>query len=142
MRITELQLKNFRNLRALSFVPDPGVNVIYGDNAQGKTNLLEAIWLLSGARSGRSWARRSARPLRGEEARPHRKTARDLCSRSKARRSAKRLRSGRARLRRGFGRCFQFEKRMGHLAVAVRLIPEDVGEHQNLRFQHTPNAVV
>lgn len=33
--------------------PDQGVNVIYGDNAQGKTNLLEIIWLFTGNRSFR-----------------------------------------------------------------------------------------
>ncbi len=34
-------------------IPDPGVNVIYGNNAQGKTNLLEIIWLFTGNKSFR-----------------------------------------------------------------------------------------
>ena len=37
----------------MSVFPCETVNIIYGDNAQGKTNLLEAIWLLSGAKSFR-----------------------------------------------------------------------------------------
>lgn len=53
MKITHLKLNNFRNIEALEISPCPGVNIIYGDNAQGKTNLLEAIWLFTGAKSFR-----------------------------------------------------------------------------------------
>lgn len=53
MNITSIALSRFRNLRELSMEPDPSVNVIYGDNGQGKTNLIESVWLLSGARSFR-----------------------------------------------------------------------------------------
>ena len=35
------------------FSPQEGVNVIYGKNAQGKTNLLEAMWIFTGGRSFR-----------------------------------------------------------------------------------------
>ena len=35
------------------FSPGPGVNVICGSNAQGKTNLLEGLWLFTGGRSFR-----------------------------------------------------------------------------------------
>ncbi len=54
MRINELTLVNFRNYaeQSLSFAPD--VNVIVGENAQGKTNLLEAVVYLSCARSNRA----------------------------------------------------------------------------------------
>ena len=44
---------NFRNLCDLSFIPDEGVNIISGDNGQGKTNLLEAIYMLTGSKSFR-----------------------------------------------------------------------------------------
>lgn len=44
MWIRSLQVRNFRNLTAEEFYPDPGLNVIVGPNAQGKTNLLEAIF--------------------------------------------------------------------------------------------------
>ena len=54
MRIDSLTLQNFRNyaLQELSFSPD--VNVICGENAQGKTNLIEAIYLTAFARSFRT----------------------------------------------------------------------------------------
>ena len=45
--------EGFRNLHSLDFAPDSGVNIICGDNAQGKTNLLEALWLFCGVRSFR-----------------------------------------------------------------------------------------
>ena len=48
MRLTRLKTENFRNLAAVDVTPAPGVNVIYGENAQGKTNLIEAIYLLTG----------------------------------------------------------------------------------------------
>lgn len=54
MKIESLTLTNFRNIQSMRFVPRPGVNIICGDNAQGKTNLLEAVWLFLGARSFRS----------------------------------------------------------------------------------------
>lgn len=53
MKITNLKLEDFRNMQSLDFSPCGGVNIIYGDNAQGKTNLLEAVWLFTGARSFR-----------------------------------------------------------------------------------------
>ena len=52
MRLTDLQLHNFRNYEELNLSFEPGVNLIVGNNAQGKTNLLEAIVYLG---SGRSW---------------------------------------------------------------------------------------
>ena len=53
MKISRLHLEQFRNIESLSVFPCETVNIIYGDNAQGKTNLLEAIWLLSAAKSFR-----------------------------------------------------------------------------------------
>ena len=41
MRITEIQLKDFRNYTSLSLLPGEGINLLMGQNAQGKTNLLE-----------------------------------------------------------------------------------------------------
>ena len=43
MNLNELKLRSFRNYREIAARFDPGVNLIVGDNAQGKTNLLEAI---------------------------------------------------------------------------------------------------
>lgn len=53
MRITEFRTSFFRNLKEAEFCPHENVNVIYGDNAQGKTNLLEGIWLFTGGKSFR-----------------------------------------------------------------------------------------
>lgn len=47
MRVQRLALQNFRNYERLEASFDPGVNLIVGDNAQGKTNLLEALVYLS-----------------------------------------------------------------------------------------------
>lgn len=46
--------KNFRNLEEVSFAPHPEMNVIYGENGQGKTNIIESIWLLTGFYSFRA----------------------------------------------------------------------------------------
>ena len=43
MNLNELKLRSFRNYQEIAAQFDPGVNLIVGDNAQGKTNLLEAI---------------------------------------------------------------------------------------------------
>ena len=53
MNIHQLSWKNFRNLYAGKIEPCGGVNVVFGKNAQGKTNLLEAMWLFTGERSFR-----------------------------------------------------------------------------------------
>ena len=54
MKVKKLSLKNFRNISSLTIEPCEGMNVICGENAQGKTNLLEAIWLFTGAKSFRT----------------------------------------------------------------------------------------
>lgn len=51
MRITHLSLTNFRNYGRLELALPPGPTLLHGDNAQGKTNLLEAIYYLATARS-------------------------------------------------------------------------------------------
>ena len=66
--ITDLRLQHFRSFRDISFEFSPGVNVIVGPNASGKTNLLEAVLVLARGASyrakdnelvqfGRPWAR-------------------------------------------------------------------------------------
>ena len=54
MELLELKLNNFRNYQDLAVTFSPGVNVFLGPNAQGKTNLLEAIYVLALARSHRT----------------------------------------------------------------------------------------
>lgn len=53
MKVNTLEYVNYRNLSDNRITPSEKVNVIYGNNAQGKTNLLEAIWLFSGGHSFR-----------------------------------------------------------------------------------------
>ena len=45
MIIKSLELKNFRNYQALGIAFDAGTNILYGDNAQGKTNVLESLYV-------------------------------------------------------------------------------------------------
>lgn len=54
MKIQRLVLKNFRNYELSEFAFSDTVNVLIGKNAQGKTNLIEAIYLLSVAKSFRA----------------------------------------------------------------------------------------
>lgn len=53
MNVKELSFTNYRNLTDSVIRPSDKVNVIYGENANGKTNLLEAIWLFCGGHSFR-----------------------------------------------------------------------------------------
>ena len=46
MYLEKLSLQNFRNYASLNIKLNPHVNIIYGNNAQGKTNLLESIYVL------------------------------------------------------------------------------------------------
>ena len=53
MVVKSLEFENFRNLKNTTIIPSDGINVICGDNAQGKTNLIECLWLFTGGRSFR-----------------------------------------------------------------------------------------
>ena len=53
MIIKSLELSNFRNYDLLDMEFDSGTNILYGDNAQGKTNILEAIYLCATTKSHR-----------------------------------------------------------------------------------------
>lgn len=54
MKIVKFSADLFRNLKNIEIYPNEGMNIIFGQNAQGKTNLIEAIWLFSGAKSFRN----------------------------------------------------------------------------------------
>ena len=54
MQLKTLEIKNFRNYVAEQLEPGPNLNIIYGENAQGKTNLLEAVYYLLSAVSHRT----------------------------------------------------------------------------------------
>lgn len=51
MIINGLCCEKFRNLRDIKLSAHPKMNILYGGNAQGKTNILEAIWLFTGQKS-------------------------------------------------------------------------------------------
>lgn len=53
MNVLQMEYRGYRNLQEGGFSPSDGINVIYGKNANGKTNLLEAMWLFTGGRSFR-----------------------------------------------------------------------------------------
>ena len=54
MLITNIKLQNFRNYKNLNLELNKGINIFYGDNAQGKTNIIESIFLCSIGRSFRT----------------------------------------------------------------------------------------
>ena len=55
MILKNLKLKNFRNYDELDITLNSGTTIIYGDNGQGKTNLLESIYVLAFTKSHRSF---------------------------------------------------------------------------------------
>ena len=54
MRVKSISVNNFRNLSPAKITPDGGLNLILGDNAQGKTNLLESVCLCCLGKSPRT----------------------------------------------------------------------------------------
>ncbi len=54
MFIKNIKIENFRNIDLMEINPHKEINVIYGQNGQGKTNLLEAVWLFTGCKSFRN----------------------------------------------------------------------------------------
>lgn len=54
MIIKQLELNRFRNYKSQQIEFDPGINIIYGDNGEGKTNIVEAIYIMSLGRSFRT----------------------------------------------------------------------------------------
>lgn len=68
MVIKSLELSNFRNYALLDMSFDKGTNILYGDNAQGKTNILEAIYLCATTKSHRGTKDRDIVNFEEEEA--------------------------------------------------------------------------
>ncbi len=54
MLISDIKLQNFRNYKNLDLKLNKGINVFFGDNAQGKTNILESIFMCSIGKSFRT----------------------------------------------------------------------------------------
>ena len=53
MYVSSIRLRNYRNYKNQIINFDRGMNIVIGNNGEGKTNLLEAIYLLSTTRSHR-----------------------------------------------------------------------------------------
>ena len=54
MHVTSLKLENFRNYGTLRIEPGEGLNIFVGRNAQGKSNLLESLYILATSKSSRA----------------------------------------------------------------------------------------
>ena len=67
MIIESVELKDFRNYREAKVELDEGTNILYGDNAQGKTNLLESLYMSGTSRSFRGSRDRDMIRFGGQE---------------------------------------------------------------------------
>ena len=54
MKILKHEITNYRNIENICFEPDENINVLYGENGHGKTNIIESIWLFTGCNSFRT----------------------------------------------------------------------------------------
>lgn len=68
MKITSIKIDGFKNLKNVNLKPCKNTNIIYGENAQGKTNLLEALWICSGVKSFRGTKDKEFVDINGERA--------------------------------------------------------------------------
>ena len=66
MFVTRLEVNGFKNLKDISIFPHEKLNIFCGKNAQGKTNLVEAIWLCSGVKSFRNTKDKSMIDINGD----------------------------------------------------------------------------
>lgn len=68
MKIKSLKIDGFKNLKKVEIIPSEKTNIIFGENAQGKTNIIEAIWLCSGVKSFRGTKDKGFIDINGERA--------------------------------------------------------------------------
>lgn len=68
MKINAFFGEGFRNLSPVDFRPCEEINIITGENAQGKTNLMEALWIFTGAKSFRGAKDAEMTAFSGEKA--------------------------------------------------------------------------
>ena len=122
MIVRHLSLAHFRNYAALDVDFSPGINVIYGDNAQGKTNLIEAIAYLSACRSHRARGDRELIALDAGEAR----ITADLLSRSRDFRLEIQLRRGQRRRLKKNGVVLKTAAELAGILNTVLFCPEDL----------------
>ena len=123
MRIDAIALRGFRNLTAATCAFAPEVNVITGQNAQGKTNLLESIYLLA---AGRSFRARTDRELIGFDA-PCAQVKADVFSGGRAQNIEVLLRRGRTKSFAVNGVRQKSFAQMAGRFTAVLFCPDDLG---------------
>ncbi len=68
MKIKSVKVDGFKNLKGVEIAPSSQTNIIFGENAQGKTNLVEALWLCSGVKSFRGTKDKDFIDLNGQRA--------------------------------------------------------------------------
>lgn len=122
MIVKHLSLAHFRNYVALDVDFSPGINVIYGDNAQGKTNLIEAIAYLSTCRSHRARGDRELIAFDSDEA----LIVGDLISRNRSFRLEARLRRGQRRGLKKNGVRLKTAAELSGILNTVLFCPEDL----------------
>lgn len=93
MIIESLELNNFRNYENLTISFDKGANILYGDNAQGKTNILEAVYMSGTTKSYRGSSDKEM--IRFEEKEAHIRT--NICRNKKKYRIDMHLRQNKAK---------------------------------------------
>ncbi|MBN1282794.1 MAG: DNA replication/repair protein RecF [Proteobacteria bacterium] len=119
MRIESLSLDGFRNIAELRLDPGPGVNLLVGRNAQGKTNIVEAIGLLS---TGTSFRTSEFRDMIGWDA-----TRADVSARVAGARGEDRIRVSMEQGRKGFERNGKRALARGPAALrCVLFAPEEI----------------
>ena len=69
MWIKKIKVKNFRNYKEEEISLNEGINLFYGDNAQGKTNIIEAIFLSGFGKSFRTNKEKEMININEQEAR-------------------------------------------------------------------------
>lgn len=122
MIVQHLSLSHFRNYAVLDVDFSPGINVIYGDNAQGKTNLIEAIAYLSTCRSHRARGDRELIAFDSDEA----LIVGDLISRNRSFRLEARLRRGQRRGLKKNGVRLKTAAELSGILNTVLFCPEDL----------------
>ena len=121
MRLDRIELEDFRSYGRAAFEFSPGVNVITGPNARGKTNLLESIYILTGARSFRARSDRELIRFGAESA----LVRAELFSRGRMQRIELLLRRGCSRRSRRNGAAVRSAE-LAETASAVLFCPDDL----------------
>lgn len=68
MKIKSIKIDGFKNLKEVNINPCDKTNIVFGENAQGKTNLIEAMWICSGVKSFRGTKDKGFVDMNGQRA--------------------------------------------------------------------------